>query len=303
MKILVTGDHGTLGRPLVKELKKRGHDVWGCDLSHEKDEKYFRCDISEFRQIEEVLSKGFDLVYNLAAEFGRINGEEYYEKVWKSNVIGLRNILELQKRLKFKLVHASSSEIYGDIKTESLKEDMSPAPQENDYAISKWVSELQCKNFIKRCGNQVMTLRFFNAYGPGERYTDYRSVVCLFCYRALFDIPYTVYKGYHRVFMYIDDFIPTLANACENFISGEVVNIGGEEYRSVEELSNIILKELGKDDSIVAYLPEDVHNITNKRPNIEKAKKLLDHNPNIPLEIGVKKTLDWMKEVYKKNEM
>jgi len=103
--------------------------------------------------------------------------------------------------------------------------------------------------------------------------------------------------------MYIDDFIPTLANACENFISGEVVNIGGEEYRSVEELSNIILKELGKDDSIVAYLPEDVHNIINKKPNIEKAKELLDHNPIIPLEVGVKKTLDWMKEIYKKNEM
>lgn len=298
MKILLTGSQGTLGQPLLKELRKRNHEVWGCDISHQKDEKYFRCDISEFRQLEKVLSEKFDLVYNLAAEFGRINGEEYYEKVWKTNVIGLRNILELQKRFGFKLIHTSSSEIYGDIKADYLKEEMNPVPQENDYAISKWVNETQCRNFMKKYGNQIMLIRLFNAYGPGEYYTRYRSVVCLFCYRALFDIPYTVYKNYHRVFMYIDDLIPTFANACENFILGEVVNIGGEEYRSVEELSSIILKRLGKDDRFVTYLSEDKHNITNKRPDITKAKKLFNYNPTTPLEIGVEKTLDWMKKTY-----
>lgn len=297
-KILITGSSGTLGQPLLKELRDRGHEVYGCDLSHEKDPKYFRCDIAEFRQIRKVLFNGFNVVYNLAAEFGRTNGEEYYEQVWKSNVIGLRNILELQKTLGFKLIHASSSEIYGDIQAEAISEDMDPIPQENDYAISKWVNELQCKNFQKRYGNQIMVLRFFNAYGPGEYYNNYRSVVCLFCYRALFGIPYEVYKNYHRVFMYIDDFIPTLANACEKFISGEVVNIGGSEYRSVEELSNIILKQLGKSDDFVTYLSEDVHNIVNKRPNIEKAKKLLNHNPTISLEDGITQTLDWMKKTY-----
>lgn len=298
MKILITGSSGTLGQPLLKELRKRGHDVYGCDLSHEKDSKYFRCDIAEFRQIEKVLFQKFDIVYNLAAEFGRVNGEEYYEQVWKSNVIGLRNILELQKILGFKLIHASSSEIYGDIQAEAISEDMDPMPQENDYAISKWVNELQCKNFQKRYGSEIMVLRFFNAYGPGEYYNNYRSVVCLFCYRALFDIPYNVYKNYHRVFMYIDDFIPTLSNVCEKFISGEIVNIGGSEYRSVEELSSIILKQLGKNDEFVTYMSEDVHNIVNKKPNIEKAKILLNHNPSISLEIGVAQTLAWMKKTY-----
>jgi len=104
------------------------------------------------------------------------------------------------------------------------------------------------------------------------------SVVCLFCYRALFDIPYQVYKGYHRVFMYIDDFIPTLARACENFISGEVFNIGGIEYRSVEELSSIVLAYIGKSDKLVDYLPEDKHNVVNKKPDIKKAKRLFNHN-------------------------
>ncbi len=84
-------------------------------------------------------------------------------------------------------------------------------------------------------------------------------MICLFCYRALIDLPYTVYKGYHRVFMYVDDFIPTLANVYENFLPGNVYNIGGEEFRSVEEASNLILDYLGKGDSRVEYLPEDPH--------------------------------------------
>ena len=298
MKILVTGSQGTIGKPLVKELRSRGHIVYGCDLKHEADKNYIRCDISEYRQIEKVLNNSFDIVINLAAEFGRQNGEEYFEAVWRTNVIGMRNILEIQKDKKFKLIQASSSEIYGDIKVDYLKEDIKPEPQLNDYAISKWVGEIQCRNFRQRYKNQIMIPRFFNAYGPGEYYTEYRSVVCLFCYKALHDLPYTVYEGYHRVFMYIGDFIPTLANCCERFIDGETINIGGKEYRSVKEMSDIVLKLTGKDDKLVTYLPQDQHNVVNKRPDIIKAEQLLDHAPNTSLEIGIAKTIEWMKKVY-----
>lgn len=296
MRILVTGSQGTLGIPLVKELRKRGHDVYCTDLKHERDDNYKRCDISEYRQLQKVFFKQFDIVYHLAAEFGRMNGEEYYEKVWKSNVIGTRNLLEIQGYAKFKLIFASSSEIYGDSKELILKETTAPAQQKNDYAISKWVNEIQCKNFRERHGNEIMTLRFFNAYGPGEYYTNYRSVCCLFCYRALHNIPYDVYEGYHRVFMYIDDFIPTLANACEKFVDGEVINIGGVEYRSVEDLHNIIVKETGK--NVGKLRSKDYHNVVNKRPSVVKAMQMLGHKPITPLEKGIKSTVEWMKEVY-----
>jgi dTDP-glucose 4,6-dehydratase len=299
MKILVTGSEGTLGTPLVKELKARGNNVWGCDLAHSKKDNYVRCDISNYRQIRDLLEKEkFDFVYHLAAEFGRMNGEHYYEQVWQSNVIGTRNILECQKDLPFRLIFASSSEIYGDLKADYLKEDMMPEPQQNDYAISKWVNELQCKNFRARHGNKIMVLRFFNAYGPGEYYNDYRSVISLFCYRALHDIPYEVYEGYHRVFMYIDDFIPTLANAHDQFEDGETINIGGKEYREVKDLSDIILNALGKDDKLVTYLPTDKHNVVNKRPDIDKARRVLMHNPTTKLEEGVIETIAWMKMTY-----
>src|SRR6266571_347972 len=300
-KILITGVMGTLGRPLKRELERRGHDVWGLDLQHQADQKYFRADIASFRQLERAFEQHYDYVYHLAAEFGRINGEEYYDTLWTTNVIGTRNLLELQKRKKFKLIFASSSEIYGDKHREILSEDIPlnhSIIQHNDYAVTKWVNEIQIMNFEKRFGSPVVRLRFFNAYGPGEYYHNYRSVVCLFTYRALHRIPYDIYLGYHRVFMYIDDFIPTLANVADNFVPGEVYNIGGDEFRSVKDLSDLILNYLGLDDSLVNYLPEDKHNVLNKKPDIEKARKAFGHDPRIILEEGVPKTIEWMQSVY-----
>ena len=299
--ILVTGSQGTLGVPLVRELQRRGHHVTGCDLQHQADENYYRADVANYRQLERVFERPYDYVYHLAAEFGRINGEEYYETLWHTNVLGTRNILELQRRHGFKLIFASSSEIYGDKHADILREELplnESLIQQNDYAVTKWVNEVQCMNFEKRYGSPIVRLRFFNAYGPGERYHRYRSVVCLFCYRALHDMPYTVYEDYHRVFMYIDDFIPTLATVAERFTPGEVYNIGGQDYRSVRELSDLILHYLGLDDSRVTYLPKDQHNVQNKRPDISKAAKAFGHNPTVRLEEGVAKTIDWMRQVY-----
>ena len=299
--ILITGVHGTLGRPLRIELERRGHTVYGLGLTHSEDPMCLRADIVNYRELERALQgKPLDYVYHLAAEFGRINGEEFYETLWATNVIGTRNILELQRQFGFKLIFASSSEVYGDTPG-ILSEDMPMMPpQKNDYAISKWVGEIQCKNFIERYGSKILRLRFFNAYGPGEHYTPYRSVVCLFCYRALHDLPYEVYENYHRVFMYIDDFIPTLANCVDKDWDGlpPVINIGGAEYRSVKDLSDIVLSTLKKSDGLVRYLPEDKHNVVNKQPSIVLARNHLGHNPWHTLEDGIPLTLAWMRKVY-----
>jgi dTDP-glucose 4,6-dehydratase len=302
-KILVTGSQGTLGAPLLRELRRRGHETWGCDLQHQADEQVLRADIRSYRQLEQLLERTgpLDFVYHLAAEFGRINGEEFYETLWSTNVIGTRHILELQRRHGFKLVFASSSEIYGDRHEAVLHEDIplqQSIIQHNDYATTKWVNEIQIMNFEKRYGSPIVRLRFFNAYGPGEYYHHYRSVVCLFCYRALAGLPYTVYRGYKRVFMYIDDFIPTLANVCERFEPDGVYNIGGSEFTSVAHASRLILDCLGMDDSLVEYLPEDVHNVQNKRPDISRAAAAFGHDPKVTLEQGIPRTVEWMRSVY-----
>jgi dTDP-glucose 4,6-dehydratase len=302
-KILVTGCRGTIGSPLVRELRRRGHDVWGCDLQHQADEQFIRADIQSYRQLEQMLDKvgDVDFVYHLAAEFGRINGEEYYDTLWATNVIGTRNVLELQRRRGFNLIFASSSEIYGDLHADILHEDIplqQSIIQHNDYATTKWVNEVQIMNFEKRFSSPIVRLRFFNAYGPGEYYHKYRSVVCLFTYRALHDIPYTVYKNYQRVFMHIDDFIPTLSNVCENFKPGEVYNVGGTEFVSVEDMSNILLEYIGKSDELVEYMPEDKHNTLSKKPDVSKAARDFGHDPRITLAEGIPTTVEWMRSVY-----
>ena len=300
-KILVTGCKGTLGSRLVAELKSRGHEVWGIDLQHQEGENYIRADIRDYRQLERVFDQNYDYVFHLAAEFGRINGEEYYETLWETNVIGTRNILEYQLKKGFKLVFTSSSEIYGEGNEPILTEDLPEKKtiiQHNDYALTKWANEVQIINFEKKYHSPIVRLRLFNAYGPGESYHPYRSVVCLFAYRALKGLPYDVYEGYYRVFMYVDDLIPTMANVSNNFKAGEIYNIGGTEYRSVKELSNMILEYTGGDPSLVNYLPEDKHNTVSKRPDIQKAIKDLNHNPKIFLEEGLPITIDWMRKKY-----
>ncbi len=300
-KILVTGSKGTLGSRLVEVLKKRGHEVWEVDLQHHPGEKYLRADIAEYRQLERVFEQSYDYVFHLAAEFGRINGEEYYDTLWKTNVIGTRNILEWQVKKGFKLIFTSSSEIYGETAEPLLSEDLPDKKtiiQHNDYALTKWVNEVQVLNFEKRFNSPIVRLRLFNAYGPGEYYHPYRSVVCLFIYRALKSISYDVFEGYSRVFMYVDDLIPTLANVVEFYKAGEVYNIGGTEYRSVRELSELVLKLTGGNPDLVRYLPEDKHNTVSKRPDIRKAVAELEHAPHILLEEGLPQTVAWMQAVY-----
>jgi dTDP-glucose 4,6-dehydratase len=309
MNIVVTGSQGTLGKPLVKALRANGHRVEGIDLAHTDDPLVHRADIAEYAQLDYLFDKVIepvDYVYNLAAEFGRHNGERYTEQLWRSNAVGLKNLLKLQLKYGFKLIHASSSEVYGNGKMDkrSMDEEMTkriPLEHHNDYAMSKWVNEQQIANHIKENPDyQVIVPRFFNAYGPGEEYHDYRSVVCLFCYRALHDLPITVYRDYHRVFMYIDDFIPSLVNLCERELPKDLgpINIGGVEYRSIEEVVEVIESFLGPIKH-KKYLDQDAHNTVNKYPNIRLAQAWLDHNPTVPLEVGIKKTLEWMIEKYK----
>ncbi|MDB9252925.1 NAD-dependent epimerase/dehydratase family protein [Halorubrum ezzemoulense] len=299
--VLVTGGLGAVGSRLTKELETRGHDVWIADLPWNERKKYYRCDVSDYRQIEKVIEdRDFDYVYHLAAEFGRKNGEDFFETMWKSNAIGTKNILRLQRNHDFRMIFSSSSEVYGDydgVMSEEVPLEVGPR-QLNDYAISKWVNEQQIMNATDRYGTETVRVRLFNTYGPGEKYSEYRSVVAKFCYRALHDMPYHVYEDHHRSFTYVDDTVRTLANIIENFNSGEVYNIGGEEYHNIKELSDLILDYLDKDDSKVEYRGTEEHNTLNKRASIEHAKQDLEHNPSVSLEEGIPKTIEWMRKHY-----
>ena len=186
MRILVTGGLGTVGAGLISELRARGHHVVSCDVQHQPDEigfslrtdvevpLYARCDVGDFRQLERVFERcgPFDYVYHCAAEFGRWNGEDFYETLWRTNAIGTKNVIRLQERLKFRLIHFSSSEVYGDwpdLMVETVMDEYE-IKQLNDYAMSKWVNEMQIRNSALQYGTESVVVRLFNTYGPGEYY-------------------------------------------------------------------------------------------------------------------------------------
>jgi dTDP-glucose 4,6-dehydratase len=301
MKVFVTGGLGTVGTFLVQELRGRQHEVWLCDLFHHYDPQYLRCDVAEYRQLERIFDKhGFDFVYHLAAEFGRWNGEDFYETLWRSNVIGTKNLIRLQEKHRFRMIFFSSSEVYGDwdgvMKEEIM--DAHEIRQLNDYAMTKWVGEMQVMNSAAMFGTETVRVRLFNVFGPGEKYSNYRSVNCLCCYRALHAIPYTVYLNHHRTSLFVTDAAFTLANIVDNFVPGEVYNVGSTEYHDIKTISDIVLNYLGKDDRLVTYKEGEPFTTRDKKIEVSKAVRDLKHSPKVPLAEGLALTLEWMKKYY-----
>ena len=314
MKVLVTGSKGVVGQKLVSELKKRGHSVFGVDLLHYAGEvgyiqqmsnekwEYSRCDISEFRQLERVFKTAgpFDYVYNCAAEFGRWNGEDYYEQMWKSNLIGLKNLIRLQEELGFRMIHFSSSEVYGDYDG-IMKEDIMDKieiKQMNDYAISKWANEMQIRNSRILTNTETVIVRLFNTYGPGEFYHPYRSVNCKFCYHSLMKLPIIVFRGHYRSSTYVDDCVYTLANIIDNFIPGRVYNIGSDQYHNIETLADLIWSYTGAPKDIIQYRDSEKLTTKIKKVDISLSVNELGHKQTVNLEEGIKLTIDWMKKYY-----
>jgi dTDP-glucose 4,6-dehydratase len=139
-----------------------------------------------------------------------------------------------------------------------------------------------------------------NAYGPHEHYSPYRGVIPMFIYRALHGIPYTVYQGHKRIFDYVEDTCRTFANIVDNFIPGEVYNVGSKEEweHDINYVSDLILKCLGKDDSKVTYKQAEPFTTRVKHMDFSKIRRDLNHNPQIPLEEGIPRTVEWMKKLY-----
>jgi dTDP-glucose 4,6-dehydratase len=304
--ILVTGGAGFIGTNLIRELRKRDHQVFSTDLYHTDQEDYLRADVRSYRQVQKLFEgRNFDYVYHLAAEYGRWNGEDHYENLWDTNVVGTKHILRLQEKNGFKLIFFSSSEVYGDY-TGIMSEDVmqSHAIQEtyqmNDYAITKWAGELMCMNSAAMYGTEIVRVRPENCYGPGEHYTPYRGFITKFIHKALFDRPYEVYVGHRRIIDYVEDSCRTYANICDNFVPGEVYNVGGrlEWERDIKEYSDLVLRAVGKDDSLVTYKKAEPFTTKAKRMDCSKAVRDLNHNPMVAPEEGIKNAVNWMRGHY-----
>jgi dTDP-glucose 4,6-dehydratase len=306
-QILVTGGSGFIGTNLVAELESRGHEVIAADLLNTDREHYIRADVRNFRQLERIFeNNSFDYVYHLAAEYGRWNGEDYYENLWETNCIGTKHMIRLQEKKKFRMIFYSSAEVYGDYEGRMTEDVMVHNPisdtwQMNDYAITKWAGELMCLNSEKMAGTETVRVRPVNCYGPHEDYSPYRGFIPKFIWHALHDTPYTVFKGHKRIIDYVEDSCRTWANIVDNFIPGEVYNVAGkpEWERDIKQYSDLILKAVGKDESLVTY--EEAEPFTTKIKTIDcsKAERDLNHNPRVSPEEGIKRTVEWMRWYYR----
>ena len=301
--VLVTGGRGFIGTNLTNELRLRGHDVWTCDILQGEDCQHLKADSGAYQQMDAVFDKHqFDYVYHLAAEYGRWNGEDHYENLWRTNVIGTKNMLRLQEKHRFRMIFFSSAEVYGDY-DELMSEDVMdrlPIKQMNDYAISKWAGELQCLNHAEMFGTETVRVRPVGCYGPHEYYSPYRGVIPIFVHSALKMKKFSVHGGHKRIFDYVEDTCRTFANIMDNFIPGEVYNVGGKEEWaiSIEELADIVLKCTGKSKSLVEYKKEEDFTTRIKVVDFSKSRRDLQHNPIIDVNEGVERYVEWMKEIY-----
>ncbi|RCK76499.1 MAG: dTDP-glucose 4,6-dehydratase [Ignavibacteriae bacterium] len=305
--ILVTGGRGFIGTNLVNELRSRGHNVFTCDILQGEDPQHFKADCSEYQQMDVLFSKQkFDFVYHLAAEYGRWNGEDHYQNLWRTNVIGTKNILRLQEKHRFKMIFFSSAEVYGDydgLMTEDIMEKI-PIKQMNDYAISKWAGELQCLNSAAMFGNEIVRVRPVGCYGPHEYYSPYRGVIPIFTYHCLMNKPFKVYTGHKRIFDYVEDTCRTFANIIDNFIPGEVYNIGSNEdwVTDIVDLAKIIIELTGADPKLATYLGEEGFTTRVKIVDFSKSRRDLKHEAKIDLREGLRRYINWMKKVYNINK-
>lgn len=312
MRILITGSEGVLGSVLKEELRNRGHVVFGCDLFHSDDPQYMRADISERRQVTRVF-EAFEpqLVYNFAAEFGRKNGQEYYEQLWKTNCLGLRNVIEECVLDSATLAHASSSEAYGLAELynagEKLDEgllEVFPPQFHNEYALTKWTNERQITMAARNNGLKAVIFRFFNVYGPPETFSPYRSVVCQLAYKLLANKPIQITKDGYRSHLWIGDWanaVANLANSLDKFLPEygvQAVNIGGDDYTSIEELFNRLMDIVKPENPKVTFIQSEKDNTAVKRSDNTLSKRLLGYETTMNLNEGLKQTVEFLRRAH-----
>jgi dTDP-glucose 4,6-dehydratase len=304
-RILVTGGRGFIGTNLTAELRSRGHDVWTCDILQGEDAQHQRVDVGVYQQLDGLFrSLRFDLAYHLAAEYGRWNGEDHYENVWRTNVVGTKNLLRLQEIHRFRMVFFSSAEVYGDY-DDLMSEDVMdrvPLKQMNDYAISKWAGELQCLNHASMFGVEVVRVRPVGCYGPHEYFSPYRGVIPIFVYQALHNRPFKVHRGHRRIFDYVEDTCRTFANIADHFVPGEVYNVGGREdwVITIEELADTVLAATGASPRLAEFHGEEGFTTRVKVVDFSKARRDLGHDPQIDIREGIRRYVDWARGVYRR---
>ncbi|HAN17988.1 MAG: NAD-dependent dehydratase [Bacteroidetes bacterium GWC2_33_15] len=306
-KILVTGGAGFIGSHLCERLLNEGNEVICLDNFFTGNRKNVVHLLSNpyFELIRHDITMPFfvevDEIYNLACPASPIHYQHNPIKTIKTSVMGAINMLGLAKRIKAKVLQASTSEVYGDPiihpQTEDYWGNCNPIGKRSCYDEGKRCAESLFVNYHYQNNVRIKIARIFNTYGPGMSANDGR-VVSNFIVQALKNQDITIFgEGKQtRSFQYIDDLVEgliRLMNTGDN-ITGPV-NIGNPDEFTILELAEQVLKITGSGSKIVHLpLPED--DPTQRQPDISQAKKILNNwYPKVKLNEGLIKTVEYFK--------
>ena len=307
-KVLVTGGAGFVGSHLCDRLLNEGHEVFCLDnfFTGQKQNIVHLKDLPYFELIRHDVTAPFfieaDEIYNLACPASPIHYQYNAIKTMKTSVMGAINMLGLAKRIKAKILQASTSEVYGDPlvhpQSESYWGHVNPIGERSCYDEGKRSAETLFVNYHKQNNVRIKIIRIFNTYGPRMHPNDGR-VVSNFIVQALQNQDITIYgEGQQtRSFQYVDDLVEGMISmmASPDQFTGPV-NIGNPNEFTILELAEKVIALTGSKSTIINKpLPPDDPMM--RQPDISLAKKELKWAPKIELEEGLIKTIDYFKEV------
>ena len=293
MKILVTGSAGVIGQSLVPFLRERGHEVVGFDIRNDLTQ-----DVTDEAAVCNTVLYGhswFDVCIHMAAQVGRITGEEHPHMSVRSNMIGTLNVARECEKTETFLINFSTSEVLGhNADTPDGKPDI--LAQNGIYGLTKLAAEGIVKHHVDTYELDAISIRPYMIYGPHETPNGvYRSAVSNFIAAAHRGEPFVAHAGCSRSWCFIDDFCEGLAIVLDNldrFNGYEAFPIGTEEYRSMEECAEIVCKVVGRGKFTVQEPPKHLLSAV-KKADFSRIKGL-GFQPKVGLEEGVEKTYQWM---------
>ena len=306
-RILVTGGAGFVGSHLCERLLSEGHEVYCLDnyftgqkanILHLTKHPYFeliRHDVINPYLIE------VDEIYNLACPASPVHYQHNPIKTIKTSVMGAINMLGLAKRVKAKILQASTSEVYGSPmvhpQPESYWGNVNPVGERSCYDEGKRAAEALFRDYHVQNNVKIKIVRIFNTYGPRMHPNDGR-VVSNFIVQALQNKDITVYgKGEQtRSFQYVDDLVEGLLRTMgtDDSFTGPV-NIGNPDEFKIIELAEKIIK-LTNSKSKIVFRPLPSDDPLMRQPDIKLAKKELDWEPNVELDKGLEKTIAFFRQ-------
>ena len=306
MRILVTGGAGFIGSHLCERLLGEGHDVLCLDnfftgrranILKLLDNHHF--ELIRHDVIEPILLE-VDQIYNLACPASPIHYQYNPVKTVKTSVMGMINMLGLAKRVRARILQASTSEVYGDPLVHPQREEywgnVNPIGLRSCYDEGKRIAETLMMDYHRQNRVDTRIARIFNTYGPRMLEDDGR-VVSNFIVQALRGKPLTLYGSGEqtRSFCYVDDLVEALIRLMNVADAHEPVNLGNPGEFSIRQLADEVIKMCGS-KSEIEYLPLPEDDPKQRQPNITRAQELLNWNPTIPLHEGLSRTVKYFRE-------